>query len=112
MGRKPDDRVEGVTVENYTNSSVSVTKVCIENEKGAETIGKPIGNYVTLECEKLRTGDEQALSETRETLTYELGELADLNDDSIVLVVGLTSHATCFRKCRTPWAMTCAVCVQ
>ena len=33
MGRKPDDRVEGVTVENYTNSSVSVTKVCIENEK-------------------------------------------------------------------------------
>lgn len=89
MGRKPDDRIEGVTVENYTNSSVSVTKVCIENEKGAEAIGKPIGNYVTLECEKLRTGDEQALSETRETLTYELGELADLNDDSIVLVVGL-----------------------
>jgi len=89
LSRKPGDTIDGVRVENYSKNDVTVTKVCIENETGAEKIGKPVGNYVTIECENLRTGDENALENTKEVLKVELSELAEINDESVVLVVGL-----------------------
>lgn len=89
LARKPGDTIDGVQVDNYSKESVNVTKVRIENETGAEKIGKPIGNYVTIECEELRTSDEAALEVSKEVLKAELRELADINDDSVVLIVGL-----------------------
>jgi len=89
LSRKPGEAIEGVVVDNYSKNGVSVTKVRIENESGAEKIGKPIGNYVTIECEDLRTGDEKALESSKEVLKAELKELADIDDESTVLIVGL-----------------------
>lgn len=89
LSRKPGDTIDGVRVDNYFENDVTVTKVCIENETGAEKIGKPIGNYVTIECENLRSGDENALEATKKVLKKELSALAKINDESVVLVVGL-----------------------
>ena len=89
LSRKPGEELDGVKVDNYSKDSVNVTKVKIENEAGAEKIGKPIGNYVTIECENLRTGDEASLEASKQVLTQELSYLADINENSVVLVVGL-----------------------
>jgi len=89
LSRKPGDSLDGVKVENYSKNDVNVTKVCIENESGAEKIGKPIGNYITIECESLRNADEDALSSSKEVLKKELSYLAGINENSVVLIVGL-----------------------
>lgn len=89
LTRKPNEKIDGVDVKTYSSGDVTVTKVTIENENGAKTIGKPIGTYVTLECAKLRERNEKALCKTKEVLTSELKSIAKLSDDSVVLVVGL-----------------------
>lgn len=89
LARKPGEGIDGVKIHNYKKETVSVTRVEIENEEGAEKIGKPIGNYVTIECEELRDANEEALEVSKEVLKEELSALADISDDSITMIVGL-----------------------
>ena len=89
LSRKPGGKIDGVDVENYEQNGVSVTKVKIIDENGEAAIGKPVGNYITIECEEIRSGDEEAFKETQAVLTKELKSIAKINDDSVVLVVGL-----------------------
>ena len=43
------DEIEGVEVTTYEEDGILVTSVRILNKKGSKAIGKPVGNYVTLE---------------------------------------------------------------
>ena len=46
--------IEGIeTEENKIDDNLVVSKVKIVNDKGAEVIGKPIGNYITIDLNKL-----------------------------------------------------------
>ncbi len=89
LNRKPDDKLEGVDIVNYEKNGINVTKVTIEDENGEKAIGKPVGTYVTLECENIRTGSDDALKAAEKILTEELKNLANPKDDSVILVVGL-----------------------
>lgn len=42
---------DGVSADTFSLHGVSVSRVVIENDAGAEAIGKPIGKYLTLEME-------------------------------------------------------------
>ncbi|MBQ4629607.1 MAG: GPR endopeptidase [Clostridia bacterium] len=81
--------VEGVKCDNYEKEHVSVTKVEIVTDDAAEKIGKPIGNYVTLDVPKLRENVSEAFDSAKEVLTNELKEMLCLKKDQTVLVVGL-----------------------
>lgn len=89
LGRRPDEKIEGVEVENYEKNGINVTKVKIKDKNGEKSIGKPMGTYVTLECENIRTGDDDALTFAEKILTKELKKLANPLDDSVILAVGL-----------------------
>ena len=80
LSRKPGGKIDGVDVENYEQNGVSVTKVKIIDENGEAAIGKPVGNYITIECEEIRSGDEEAFKETQAVLTKELKSIAKIND--------------------------------
>lgn len=77
---------EGVSSSEYKKECVSFTKISIDDEKGAEALGKPVGCYITAEIPSLIKSaacDEAVI----ETVGGELREL--LPDDGTVLVVGL-----------------------
>ena len=51
-----EDEINGIEAEEIEeNEKIKITKVRVTNEKGAEAIGKPIGNYITIDIKKLRS---------------------------------------------------------
>lgn len=50
-----EDEVEGIEIEEEkSNEKVQIARVKVLNEKGAEAIGKPIGDYITIDIQKLK----------------------------------------------------------
>lgn len=85
-----NEELRGVIFEEWKDEkrNVVITKVKIETENGAKSIGKPIGVYLTLEAPDLVMADEGSHREVSEVLSE---QLKTLFEDSVetVLVVGL-----------------------
>lgn len=84
--------VQGVVVEEDYDEEreITVTKVRIETEKGAKTMGKPVGTYITMEAPNMAVPDEDYHREIAEELAKYIKELMSIKkDDYSVLVVGL-----------------------
>lgn len=80
---------EGIISEDYETEGFPVNKVRIINEKGAEKIGKPVGNYVTIDLKKLLKREDNAFVRAAKALAKELGELLPKDRSNPVLVAGL-----------------------
>ena len=81
--------LSGIKTESYKENYVTVTRVEILNQKGEEAVGKPVGNYVTLEVPDLRTSISDAFDETKRILAHELKKILSLKKEHTVMVVGL-----------------------
>ena len=55
-----DEPIKGVHVmtKNNGDTDIKEVRIVVENEEGAQNLGKPIGTYITLESEHLREEDE------------------------------------------------------
>ncbi|MCL1842471.1 MAG: GPR endopeptidase [Defluviitaleaceae bacterium] len=85
------DEISGVeiTMEEDEDLGVTVTWVEITDENGANSMGKPIGNYVTLESSAMRENDPDTHCEIAKILARKLGRLHNLDKEAVILVVGL-----------------------
>ena len=87
-----EDNVEirGVSIEEDYDKErdIRVTRVRIETENGARAMGKPVGDYLTLEAPGLSEEDEDYHREVSEVLARYIRELVGEKEQSI-LVVGL-----------------------
>ncbi len=81
--------IPGVEMEVDKKEDYTVTRVKVIEEVGARIIGKPMGNYVTIEAPKLRDNDKDLHDEIGKALAEEMGRIMSLNDNSVILVVGL-----------------------
>ncbi|MGI6576254.1 MAG: GPR endopeptidase [bacterium] len=82
--------VPGVEVEEEEESKYSkVTWVKVSTPEGAQAMGKPPGNYITIDSQELRSPSRVIQEEISKLLAEKLAQLADLSDDATVLVVGL-----------------------
>ncbi|MCL2189390.1 MAG: GPR endopeptidase [Defluviitaleaceae bacterium] len=84
-----DDSGVEVTVEEDETLGATVTWVEITNPTGSNAMGKPIGNYITLECSAMKTPDPAAHEEISKILARKLSALFPLEEDTTILVVGL-----------------------
>ena len=85
-------QIDGIeSTEEEKNENLRVTRVKITNENGEKSIGKPIGNYITIDIKKLKIAGEEEIQKTSETLSEELKKLIDEHTDKKgeILVVGL-----------------------
>ncbi len=81
------DRVpKGVSFDEQIEGKTKITRIKIENSEGADAIGKPIGNYITLEIPLPSTNPNESEKEI-ELIAKELGEL--IPKSGCVLVAGL-----------------------
>lgn len=91
------DQIEipGVAVEETYDDmcEVRVTTVRIETENGAAVMGKPVGNYITLEAPKMAEADESYHREISGKLMEVLeGCLPEKEDGQSILIIGLGSR--------------------
>ncbi len=85
-------QIDGIeSAEEEINEKIKVTRVKITNENGEKAIGKPIGNYITIDVKKLKLATDEDIQKTAETLTNELKKIIDIHTDKQgdILIVGL-----------------------
>lgn len=89
----PEDQVEiqGVILKEDWNKEkeIKITTVQIENEKGQQAMGKPIGTYITIEAPHLNENDEDYHKPLSEEITKYIQKLANGLTNKSVLIVGL-----------------------
>lgn len=87
-----ENDIQGIESEKEEiNDNLSVERVKITNQEGEKAIGKPIGNYITIDIKKLKIAQEEEIQKASEILSNELKKVIDLHTDKQgeVLVVGL-----------------------
>lgn len=70
------EKIEGIeTNQEEIDENIKVERVKITNENGEKAIGKPIGNYITIDIKKLKIAQEEQIQKAAEILTKELGQV-------------------------------------
>ncbi len=88
---KEDSEIEGIAVTYEKNGEfeIYVTRVDVVNEAGAKQMNKPVGSYFTIESEAMKLNEMETHEEISKILANKIKTLIDLNEDSVVLIVGL-----------------------
>ena len=81
--------IPGVEVTSDEKDDVKITRVKVVSEEGANEIGKPVGNYITLEVPKIEEDDPDVNEKIYKILAKELKSIIGDNKNDAVLVVGL-----------------------
>ncbi len=86
-----ENEVEGIQTEVKEEENIKTTVVKILDEKGEQAIGKPKGNYITIDLKKLNIATVEDIEKYAKILSEEIKKLLEIHvtqkDD--VLVVGL-----------------------
>ena len=85
------NNIDGIETEINENGNVKITNVKITNSNGENAIGKPIGNYVTIDIKDLKIASDDEIENYSNILSTELKKLIDkhINKQDEILVVGL-----------------------
>ena len=83
------DELDGVEVTTQETTDFHLTHVRILSEQGSQLMGKPIGNYITIESEKLKENDADCHETIIQLLAEQLRSLVKLGEDDCILVTGL-----------------------
>ena len=84
-----NQNLNGVTIEKKLDEGSEITIVKVVNEEGAKSIGKPIGNYITIEIPEYTVYDGELMNDVSESLGRTLKKLLNVNKEDKILVVGL-----------------------
>lgn len=82
------DTGEGVRVKTEEENGIKLTRLDITNNTGAESLGKPVGRYVTIECAEIKYSVE-LYEKTCRKIAEEIRGMARLKENFKTLVVGL-----------------------
>lgn len=81
--------IPGVRVDREKFEHSSVTTVAIVEKMAEQSMGKPVGSYITIEAPGIRENNRDIHQEVSEILARKLSEILKLKDNDTVLLVGL-----------------------
>ena len=87
--QKNSGTLPGVEVENDGTDEIKITRVKVTSPTGEASIGKPIGNYITIEVPGLKDNDQELYENSCKALAKELVKITNLGEKSTILIVGL-----------------------
>lgn len=87
--KSEEQDIQGVNLENAGDDEIKITRVRVVTPAGEKAIGKPMGNYITLEIPRLRDNDQELYENTCKALAKELTGILKLGEKTMTLVVGL-----------------------
>lgn len=88
-GQEAMNETPGVEVENAGTDEIRVTRVRVTSPTGEAAVGKPMGNYITIEVPNLKDNDQELYEKTCKVLAQELAGILNLGPRSTILIVGL-----------------------
>ena len=86
------EQIDGVeSTEEKIDDNLKVTRVKITNQNGEKAIGKPIGNYVTIDVKKMKLAEDEDIQKASDIVANELRKIIDIHasKQEDILVVGL-----------------------
>jgi len=83
------EEIEGVEMNTEDEGDIIISTVRITSESGAEKMNKPMGSYITIESDSLRTNEIYVHERIIEILSEKLGALCAKFSRENTLVVGL-----------------------
>ena len=83
---------EGIKQQERKEENCTVTEISITTEEASKLVGKPMGNFVTLEFESFPDREAEALEKNANMIAKELAKLLPQNSEKI-LVVGLGNRS-------------------
>ena len=90
------EQIEGIeTTEEAINDNIKVERVKITNTNGEQAIGKPIGNYITIDVKKLKIASEDDIQKQDEILVVGLGNVYVTPDSlgpKVINEIDVTRH--------------------
>ena len=79
-----------MSTEEQAGEGISITRVKIVNQEGVDALGKPVGNYITIDVPRLLERDVDLEQRVIETLAREIrAMLGPIGEKDTVLVAGL-----------------------
>jgi len=84
-----EENIDGINVTEKVNDFLKITEIEITDEKGAKSLGKDMGKYITLESVYLRENNREVKKEIIENLVDILKKLIKPSNEKSVVVVGL-----------------------
>jgi GPR endopeptidase len=86
---KNEPDIDGIEVLEEKENDINVTTIKVKNDNGAEKIGKPKGNYITIDIPKFTAYDGETMDRVSIVLAEILERLIKIDTEKTVLVVGL-----------------------
>lgn len=86
---KKETDIDGIEVINETDNGIKITTVKIKNENGAKKLGKPKGNYVTIDIPEFTAYDSETMDKVSYVVAEILKRMINIDVDKTALVVGL-----------------------
>lgn len=89
MLMEASQEISGINVSEEERHSLKITRVEVQTDEAQEKIGKPRGNYITMEIADVGAQEHEDYETACRILSDELKKLIQIPEDASVLVVGL-----------------------
>lgn len=86
---KKEKDIDGIEVINEIDKDIKVTTVKVKDENGAQKIGKPKGDYVTIEIPDFTAYDGETMDRVSQVVAEIIGRMVKIDVEKTILVVGL-----------------------
>ncbi len=85
-----DQEIPGVVEEIEELANSKITTIRINDQAAEQTMGKPVGNYITIEAKNLRIRDPEVHEEVSQAIAKKLkGVMDSIDKNATVLIIGL-----------------------
>ncbi|WP_297634621.1 GPR endopeptidase [uncultured Clostridium sp.] len=84
-----EKEMDGIIIEEKETENVKITSIKVVNEEGSIKIGKPLGNYITVEISENTVYDPKLMEESAVICGKILRKLIGVEEEKTALVVGL-----------------------
>lgn len=81
--------IPGVAMDKQSFEHAQVTIIRVMDPSAEQAMGKPVGNYITIDAPEIRQNNKQVHNEIAEVLAKQLSSLLKIGPDASVLIVGL-----------------------
>lgn len=86
-----EQEIKGVSNSEESYENIKISRITVLNEEGAKRLGKPVGNYVTIQAPPF-TGSVDTSYQEIEMIAKEIGRMLP-KDPKLVLVAGLGNRS-------------------
>ncbi|HHY13618.1 MAG TPA: GPR endopeptidase [Thermoanaerobacterales bacterium] len=81
--------IPGMEIDKDEYDGIKITRVKIRTKEAEEIMGKPIGNYISIEVPRLREKDIELQERVSKNFANEMKNIADLSSNTTTMVIGL-----------------------